>query len=472
MASRFQTKRSWTVLTIGIRVRFILRVRKSLIQSYKTKCLRIYDYSLFTGFAQTLAKWFGHVEYYSPWKSEFPKNMDRYIGKGLPGVTRIDDFFSGMDDVDLFAFFDVLDGDLQVDLATRGDETLRLLKSLGLQIPSDIEAKAKALLNKRVFGGRFGENLELYRDWGKKKAKKLGIEVGPYDVVQGMEKLREYLKENPGTWVKIDICRGDMETWFSETLQLSNDRLVQLEADLGSAIAQDVEFILEKPIPCGEGEEGGSDSLSIDGQYPDDMFFGSEIKGKSFAGCVVKYKKMPEDLRTINDKLAPFLKAKKYRMFFSTEERKGKLTDPCMRLPSPPNELYQKMIGNLPDVMWFGAEGKLIQPEYIAKRGGLVRIRSDWINEKKTQAISWPKEYDENIVLRKHCRIGGHYFVLPKGPPAKTVGSIVAWGDDFDEIWNRIREVAKHVKGHDLEIMIDETEKAEEGLKKLLKEHN
>jgi hypothetical protein len=414
-----------------------------MLQSYKTKCLRVYDYSLFTGFAQTLAKWFGKVEYYSPWKSEFPKNIDRYIGKGLPGVTRIDHFFDGLDDVDLFAFFDLLDWDLQLDLESRG---------------------------KRVFGGRKGQRLEEDRVWSKEKSKKLGIEVGPYDPVRGTEALRAYLKDHPNTWVKIDICRGDMETWKSETLQLSEDRLIQLEADLGSAIKTQIKFILEAEIELEEGhEEGGSDSLSIDGQEPDERFFGTEIKGRSFAGAVVPYKKLPNELREINDKLAPYLKEERYRMFYSMEERDGKLTDPCMRLPSPPNELYQKMIKNLPDVLWFGAEGRLIQPEYAAKYGGLVRITSDWINEKKTQAISFPAKYEDNIVLRKHCRINGKYFVLPKGPPAKTVGSIVAWGNNWPSIWAAIEEVAKHVKGHDLEIRLDEMDHAEECLKKLLK---
>jgi hypothetical protein len=47
-----------------------------------------------------------------------------------------------------------------------------------------------------------------------------------------------------------------------------------------------------------------------------------------------------------------------------TKDGKAYLIDPCCRAGSPPNELYQLMISNLADVIWYGAEGLVIEPEF------------------------------------------------------------------------------------------------------------
>ena len=58
-----------------------------------TKCATVYDMGTFVGVAERIAKDFGKVNYYSPWKSSFPEKGLSMIGEGLTNVTRVNDFF-------------------------------------------------------------------------------------------------------------------------------------------------------------------------------------------------------------------------------------------------------------------------------------------------------------------------------------------------------------------------------------------
>ena len=87
----------------------------------KDKTVRIYGYGLFECFmALRLKRDFRKVELFIPWKASYPTPLKTQIGEGLPGVTKITNFFDGIGDVDLFCFFDVGDGNLQNYLRSKG----------------------------------------------------------------------------------------------------------------------------------------------------------------------------------------------------------------------------------------------------------------------------------------------------------------------------------------------------------------
>ena len=85
---------------------------------------RIYGYGIFEIFlAQALGPMnggFGKVELFCPWMDSFCKPAPRWIGRNIPGVTRIWEFFDNKDKVDTWAFFDVGDADIQQDLRAQG----------------------------------------------------------------------------------------------------------------------------------------------------------------------------------------------------------------------------------------------------------------------------------------------------------------------------------------------------------------
>lgn len=172
-----------------------------------SKCCLVYDNGVFTALAVTLAKSFGRVLYYVPWTSGMPKSNARLIGEGLPGVERIDDPFDHFDEVDIWIFPDVYEAGFQKWLVAQG---------------------------KRVFGCRGGAELEIDRPKSKEASKKLGIDVGPYKVITGLDSLRRYLKSHDDQWVKISGTRGDMETFGAKSYDKVEVRLNELEHKLGA----------------------------------------------------------------------------------------------------------------------------------------------------------------------------------------------------------------------------------------------
>jgi len=322
---------------------------------YSNKSCCVYDNGLFVSIAIALSKYFGKVYYCTPWSSSaFPKSNAMLIGKGIKGVEWVEDIFEVKNKADMFVFPDCYSGSLQEHFA---DD-----------------------LKKRVFGSRRGDDLELYRDAAKKHFQKLGLPVGKYKVIYGLQALREHLKRNENQYVKIEVTRGDMETFHAKNYRLIEPKLDELDHNLG-ALTKIQKFIVEDAIT--EAVETGMDSYCIDGKYPDKVMAGIEIKDKGYIAIIKEYKKLPEVITEFTDKISDTLRQYKYRNFFSTENRVKKdktsyMNDFCARLGSPPSELFLHMIKNLGDIVWNGAEGNLVNPIYSKPFGAEVLIQSSW----------------------------------------------------------------------------------------------
>src|SRR5262245_27379488 len=130
--------------------------------SYKNKTALVYDNGLFVELAITLRKEFGRVLYFAPWVTGFPKSNSLMVGQGIKGIERVSLIWPHVDDVDLFVFPDVYEGALQQYLVDQGT---------------------------RVWGCRMGEELELDRAASKEHCAALGIDIGPYKVISGLDAL-------------------------------------------------------------------------------------------------------------------------------------------------------------------------------------------------------------------------------------------------------------------------------------------
>lgn len=411
--------------------------------NYKTKTVCVVDNGLFVEFAVMLAKDFGKVLFYSPWESAFPKSNSVLIGEGIPGVTRVDSFWPMLDEIDLFVFPDVSFGPLQVHLA---DD-----------------------LGKRVWGGRMGEELEFWRDDSKKHLKSLGIDIGPYKVIKGLDALREFLRENDNQYVKINRTRGDMETFRSKNYKLIEPRLDELEHSLG-AKKKIMEFIVEAEIP--DAVEVGYDGYCIDGKFPEKATYGIEVKDKGFIMKTTSYDRLPEQVRSVNQKLSSTLKDYEYRGFLSTEIRvtedgkKAYVIDPCARMGSPPGELFQLMITNWPDVLWQGAEGTIVEPKFAAKWGAELLLISEWA-DKNWQAVEFPRSLRDQVKLRNLTVIDGKHYVTPGSVGHSEIGAVVALGDTMQQAIDECRRVAERVEGHYLEALPGSLDEAKDAFDKL-----
>ena len=169
---------------------------------YPTKTACVVDNVLFISLAETLAADFGQVLYTSPWVSAFPTSAQILIGEGLPNVKRIDSIWSHLDEIDLFVYPDVYSSDEQLYLES---------------------------INKRVWGSRRGDELEIQRKHAKTHLKSVGLDIGPYKVVTGTKALRAYLEHHENQFVKISRTRGDAETFFAKSLQQIEPRILEIE---------------------------------------------------------------------------------------------------------------------------------------------------------------------------------------------------------------------------------------------------
>lgn len=410
--------------------------------SLKSKTALVWDNGIFTEIAVLLARDFGRVLYYVPWTSGMPKSNALMIGEGIEGVERVASPWGHYDEIDIWIFPDVYEGDLQAFLASQG---------------------------KRVWGCRNGAELEIDRPASKEASKKLGIDIGPYKVITGLDALRRHLKKHDDQWVKISGTRGDMETFGAKSYEKVEPRLDELEHNLG-ALKKVMQFTVEDGI--NDAIETGYDGYCIDGKFPKGAMTGVEVKDEAYLMKTIRWSELPEQVRSVNEKLAPALKKYGYRGFISTEVRctddgKAYLIDPCCRAGSPPNELYQVMMSNMAEAIWYGAEGIVIEPDFRAKWGAEVLLISEWADQ-NWMHVSFPPEVRDNVKLRNFCCIEGEYYVIPQWTGSAEIGAVVALGDTPDEAIAECKRIAQLVEGHLLDKPVDALDIAREQLDEIL----
>jgi hypothetical protein len=376
-----------------------------------------------------LAKGFGRVLLYVPWKNAFPKSNLFSVGEGLPNVEKVTDWEDYFDETDCYFFPDVYDGGLQL-----------LLRSLG----------------KPVWGSAKGEELELFRWETKHLLKELGLPVQPVERIIGLDALREHLMEVDDKFVKISRLRGDCETFHHSTYKLTEPRLDEMEHRLG-ARKHTKEFIVEDSID-GSVKDIAYDGFTIDGEYPKRCLMGIEQKDLGYVGIVKLYSEFPAPIREVNTKLAPILAQYQYRNFISPELIIGKkgepyVIDPCARCGSPPSELYQQMADNWAEVIWAGAHGELIEPKWNAKWGVQAMIHSPWADQNDL-SLYFPDKIAEWVKLRNVAKVEDHWMVMPQNVGLPEVGAVVATGNTLMEAMKKLVEYSRQVEGYQTEVQL------------------
>jgi hypothetical protein len=348
----------------------------------------------------------------------------------MKGIELIDDVFDvPIDEVDLYVFFDVYFGAL-----------LTHLRSLG----------------KTCWGPGQGEKMELDRGWMKDEMKKLGLPVGPWVRVKGMEALREYLKKNKDQYVKVSAFRGVTETFHAPHYQFVEPKLDEMALELGP-LGSITEFVVEAALP--DKIEMGCDAYTVDGKFPQNILAGIEIKDVGYAGIFKAMADFPKPLTHFNEVIAPMLKQFGYRGPCSSEVRfgkdmKGYMVDFCARQASPPSELYMEFYLNLALIQYLGAQGTLVEPKPIAKYGVQALIHSSW-SSTHFQPIDIPPDLKRFVKLKNPCFIDGKYYTIPQNDDLVQCGAVIGFGDTLDDAFDMVRDIAKHVKGHYIDIKTD-----------------
>ena len=406
-----------------------------------SKSVCIVDNGIFSELATTLADSFGKVYYTSPWVSDFPSSHKTELAEGFAEFDRVPDIWEIIDDVDLFVFPDLYNGPLQMYLAEQG---------------------------KRVFGSRNGDELENYRGEAKELFAELDIPQGKYEICNGIDDLRAYLKRKGSTkvWVKINLTRRDTETFPCVGYELVKNRLDQLEADLGPMV-KNMPFLVEDDL-LGTLDVA-IDTFCVDGQYPDTVVLGTEVKGEAYLGCKKQWDDIPLRLTSIYDKLSPTLEKFQYRCFLSLESRCRDnmvwLCDPCCRAGSPPLELQLNWVTNLAEVLWEAADGNIVEPKYDGKYGFELIIHSDWA-PKHPLKLEFPEKYRNQLKFRYASQFKDGLWIMPQdGGP--RIAAAVASGNDIEACFEECKEIAGSLNGIQVETFTRAMVDLRENLKKL-----
>jgi hypothetical protein len=398
----------------------------------------IVDTGYFTSMAISLSRGFKKTYICNPsWPKGCPSINQANIGYGFDDIEVCYSPFDHWDEVEIYVFLDIGNGAMQCHLEEMG---------------------------KAVWGSRMTEDLEFDRVACKRLMEKLGLAVGPYEVIKGVKALRQYLKTHDNQHVKLPKWRATMETFKSPNYKLVEPKLDEIEHQLG-AWKEELEFVVEEELK--DKFEGGVDAWCIDGFFPQNVLCGREIKDKSYVGVFGEYAKIPEPLTHFDKIMAPIFRNYGYRGFYSTEVRMGKdkipyMIDGCFRAPSPPNELYQAFFSNLSEIVWQGANGICCEPETQYKWGAELIVYSQWAT-KNWQPISVPKEYEPYLKVKNAVKINGVLYSMPQsGDELDAIGAVVGCGNTMGEAIEMVTEVAKSVEGYYIDVKPDSLQEAQQ----------
>jgi len=379
----------------------------------KNKSVLIWDTGLSMEHAVRLGRDFQKVYYFTPYQTQYPKFQDFCIGLGMEGIEKVKHFFDYCDAVDLIVFFDIGMGDLCHFLRQKGY---------------------------RVFGAGWAEYLENRRFEVRRLQEKIGLPTQQTTRIRGVSRLREYLKKNDNQFVKLDIFRGDIESFFAKDYDSVEMIIDEIESTFGPH-KEDYEFIAEQYIPT-------EIEIGVDGwfcqRFLRPLLIGIEYQKGCYIGKVMDT--APSYLENTLERLTPTLQKLDCRSAVSTEERvispdKSYLIDLCMRLPFPLSASYTEFITNFSELVWNIAEGNPIDIQYQDTYVGALPLESShalnhWLK------LEFPEDLRKHIKLRTASKVGNNYYAT-KGN--ETVFILIAWGNNIQSIVEQFEGLIEEV---------------------------
>ena len=371
------------------------------------------DTGIFLHVARRLARDYKRVHYWTPWENAFPRLKDSLIGDGYPDLVMAESIESMKDRCQLFVFPDIGYADLQMELVHAG---------------------------KAVWGCRQADELEALRGKFLEVLKTTNLPVPRFRKIKGITNLKVFLMDKENQFIKVSTYRGDFETFHFRSLEEDEGVLDSWSVKLGP-MKELMSFFVFEPI---ETEiEDGIDSWCIDGRWPETIIHGMECKDSSYIGTFQKLADAPREISIINDEFGPVLARYGYRGAFSTEGRitKDKETffiDPTCRFPSPPSQCMMEMIGNFGEIVWEGANGRIVEPEQKHKFGAQAIFKVD---RDEWGIFKIPGDIEQFVKISFSCMIDGKICVPPDPQGVEEIGWCVGVGDTMEAAIDHLRDV-------------------------------
>jgi phosphoribosylamine-glycine ligase len=290
-----------------------------------------------------------------------------------------------------------------------------------------------------VWGAGGAEVLELQRDKAIKIQDKYKIPYPESYSLEGIDALENFLREKKDLFVKMNIFRGDCETFYHEEYDNETElKLAELRTKFGP-FADDIKFICQEKE---EGIEGGYDFIFNGHDYLRPYLYGYELKGTGT--YVGKFSdEIPEPYKEVAEKIKPYLKETNYRGAISTEgiigkERKLKMIDWTCRFPLPLSAFYTLAFENFGEVIVKTALGedvriKNVKPYVASLALCSSKAETDWL------ALNIPEELRPFVKTRIGAYKDG-YWAVPGFP---SVLVVVNYGDTPEEALNNVYQISE-----------------------------
>jgi hypothetical protein len=385
----------------------------------------VFDTGLFCEQANALWKKEGDVVwYYTPYINKNPHYVDFIVGKDFDHLEKVLYFEDYIEKADCIVFLDVL-----------GNSLCNFLR--------------KIYPNKSIWGAGLGERLENDRLLLKEWCKELELQVSPYVEIKGIKNLEEHLKKNKNKYVKINIFRGDTESFFAKDFEYVKMEINKNRVSLGPD-EDTFSFTVEDEIKS--DVEVGVDTFFNGTEYVGG-FMGYEMHKNLYIAKPFKtIKDLPVALYETMDAFQPLFSKMNYRGALSTEEKivdknHNYFIDACMRLPNPLSALYPVLIKNWADVVYNVGKGNMVDIECDYKYVGAFGLSSLAAKDNYVKIEIDPKHRND---VRYQMVCGGKNGVY-SCPGWEIVAILVAGGNSVDEVLNKLKENAKYVDAHFLD---------------------
>lgn len=369
----------------------------------------VVDHGLFPHIALCMAEQCERVFYCGPSEKVMRKFEDDAICDGFENVRRIESPFQVEGAADVFVF---------PDTGFRYEQ-LKLLKD-----------------GNAVWGHHGADELEVNKGDFLRALKQLEMPIPPHKVVRGFSKLIDHLKDKEDKYVKVSKWRGDWETFHWRNATLDGDYLRGHPYNRCPAADLFTFYVFDK---IDTAIEDGIDTWCIDGRWPKNVLHAMERKDKSLIGAIQPMADIHESVRIVNEKFGPYLGEHfGYRGPFSTEVRPPYFIDPTCRFGSPPSQLQTSLIKNLPEVIYRGAHGQLVEPEYEDQFGAQVLITADR-DKDEWLTFQMPDELRPFVKSAFCCEIDGVLRIAPNCLE-NWAGWLVATGTSVRQVVERLKE--------------------------------
>ena len=380
----------------------------------------VYDFGLYVHQAEALADGGkNRVKYYTPWPGREPHYKDYCIGKNFGHLEKELYFEKFIDWADAIIFFDV-----------SGNSYCDFLR--------------KKYPEKSVFGCGLGEQLENDRVLLKEWCAEFDLQVSKYEVVKGVTKLKELLKKtNGGKYVKMNIFRGDMESFLAPDFATADSIIDQEVVPHLGMHKEDYDFVVEDLIDT--DVEIGFDGFFNGKNYIQPYFVGYEYSKGLYIAHVTD--KLPIAIQETMESFIPLFTKMNYRGAISSEEKvvsknENYFIDGCMRLPNPLSALYPVMIGNWAEAVYKIGKGEDVELDIKHKYVGAFPLMSLYAKE------NYVKVDIKDLSKARYqmcCGKGKDVYAVPGW---EIVAIVVAGGDSVDEVISKLKENVKYVDGH------------------------